>query len=72
MGPRVLRNRALVTLMAGHFSNDLLVSVLPVLYPSFKSQFGLDNTQLGLITLAYAVSSSTASGTASVPTDSLA
>jgi FSR family fosmidomycin resistance protein-like MFS transporter len=44
--------------MAGHFSNDLLVGVLPVLYPSFKSQFGLDNTQLGLITLAYAVASS--------------
>jgi FSR family fosmidomycin resistance protein-like MFS transporter len=44
--------------MAGHFSNDLLVGVLPVLYPSFKSQFGLDNTQLGLITLAYAIASS--------------
>jgi FSR family fosmidomycin resistance protein-like MFS transporter len=44
--------------MSGHFSNDLLVGVLPVLYPAFKSQFGLDNTQLGLITLAYAIASS--------------
>ncbi len=44
--------------MSGHFSNDLLVGVLPVLYPIFKDKFGLDNAQLGLITLAYSIASS--------------
>ena len=53
-----IKNRALVTLMAGHFSNDLLVGVLPILYPSFKDEFGLNNSQLGLVTLGYAIASS--------------
>lgn len=44
--------------MSGHFSNDLLVGVLPVLYPIFKRDFGLDNAQLGLVTLAYSIASS--------------
>jgi MFS transporter, FSR family, fosmidomycin resistance protein len=53
-----IKNRALVTLMAGHFSNDLLVGVLPILYPSFKAEFGMSNSQLGLVTLGYAIASS--------------
>ena len=44
--------------MSGHFFNDILVGVLPVLFPSFKNEFGLSNAQLGLIALAYAVASS--------------
>jgi FSR family fosmidomycin resistance protein-like MFS transporter len=56
--PQILKNRALVIFMSGHFSNDLLVGVLPVLYPIFKDQFGLDNAQLGLVTLAYSIASS--------------
>jgi FSR family fosmidomycin resistance protein-like MFS transporter len=54
----VLRNKSLLVLMSGHFFNDILVGVLPVLFPSFKSEFGLSNAELGLIALAYAVSSS--------------
>jgi len=55
---QILKNRALVIFMSGHFSNDLLVGVLPVLYPIFRDQFGLDNAQLGLVTLAYSIASS--------------
>lgn len=55
---KVLRNKSLFVLMSGHFFNDILVGVLPVLFPSFKDEFGLSNAQLGLIALAYAVSSS--------------
>ncbi|MCC6705538.1 MAG: MFS transporter [Thermomicrobiales bacterium] len=54
----MLRNKSLIVLMSGHFFNDILVGVLPVLFPSFKSEFGLSNAELGLIALAYAVSSS--------------
>lgn len=57
--PQVLRNRALSTLMLGHFSNDLFAGVLPVLYPAFKDEFHLTNAEVGLVTLAY-------SGTASI------
>ena len=58
MRERLRGNRALTTLMSGHFTNDLFVGVLPVLYPTFKAQFGLDNARIGLITLAYALTSS--------------
>ena len=54
----MLRNKSLIVLMSGHFFNDILVGVLPVLFPAFKSEFGLSNAQLGLIALAYAVASS--------------
>jgi FSR family fosmidomycin resistance protein-like MFS transporter len=54
----ILKNRALVIFMSGHFSNDLLVGVLPVLFPIFKREFGLDNAQLGLVTLGYSIASS--------------
>lgn len=58
MSPHILKNRALVIFMSGHFSNDLLVGVLPVLFPIFKREFGLDNAQLGLVTLGYSIASS--------------
>lgn len=55
----VLRDRALLTLMAGHFTNDMFAGVLPILYPIAKESFGLSNSAIGLLTLAYA-------GTASI------
>jgi MFS transporter, FSR family, fosmidomycin resistance protein len=57
--PQAFRNRALSTLMLGHFSNDLFAGVLPVLYPAFKDEFHVSNAEVGLVTLAY-------SGTASI------
>ena len=50
---RVLRNPALLTLMLGHFTNDLFAGVLPMLYPLMKDRFTLDNATIGLATLAY-------------------
>lgn len=55
---RVLANGALLTLMLGHFTNDMYGGVLPVLYPSAKDRFNLDNAQIGLVTLAYTGASS--------------
>jgi FSR family fosmidomycin resistance protein-like MFS transporter len=49
----VLRNRALSTLMLGHFSNDLFAGVLPMLYPAMKGKFDVSNGEIGLATLAY-------------------
>ena len=39
--------------MLGHFSNDMLGGVLPILFPVMKLQFGLTNAQMGLVTLAF-------------------
>src|SRR4051812_646664 len=44
--------------MLGHFANDMLGGVLPVLFPSMKLQYGLSNAQLGLVTLAFTATSS--------------
>jgi FSR family fosmidomycin resistance protein-like MFS transporter len=55
---RLLANGALLTLMFGHFTNDMYGGILPVLYPSAKDRFGLENAQLGLVTLAYTGASS--------------
>ena len=44
--------------MLGHFSNDMLGGVLPVLFPIMKLQYGLTNAQLGLVTLAFTATSS--------------
>ena len=52
------RNRALFLLMLGHFSNDMLGGVLPVLFPVMKLHYGLTNAQLGLVTLAFTTTSS--------------
>jgi FSR family fosmidomycin resistance protein-like MFS transporter len=47
------RNRALVTLMLGHFTVDSYVGLLPVLYPLLIGRFHLDLGTVGLVTLAY-------------------
>jgi FSR family fosmidomycin resistance protein-like MFS transporter len=44
--------------MLGHFSNDMLGGVLPLLFPVMKVQFALTNAQLGLVTLAFTAASS--------------
>jgi FSR family fosmidomycin resistance protein-like MFS transporter len=44
--------------MLGHFFNDMLGGVLPVLFPTMKLQYGLTNAQLGLVTLAFTATSS--------------
>ena len=48
-----LRNRAIVVLMLGHFTNDMYGGVLAILYPLMKLRFGLSNAEIGLVTLCY-------------------
>ena len=43
----------LLTLMLGHFTNDLIGGVLPILVPRAKAEFSLSNAEVGLIVLAY-------------------
>lgn len=50
---RVLRNRPLLTLMFGHFTVDMYVGLLPVLYPLLTARFSLDLKTVGLVSLAY-------------------
>ena len=54
----ILANGALVTLMLGHFTNDMFGGVLPMLYPEAKDRFGIGNAEVGLVTLAYTGASS--------------
>lgn len=49
----VLRNRPLLTLMFGHFTVDMYVGLLPVLYPLLRDRFSLDLKTVGLVSLAY-------------------
>jgi FSR family fosmidomycin resistance protein-like MFS transporter len=51
-------SRALLVLMLGHFANDLLSGILPVLFPVMKIEFRVTNAELGLITLVFTASSS--------------
>ena len=55
---RVLGNRALVTLMLGHFTNDAFGGVLTILLPNVKDRFDLSNGAIGLVVLAYTAASS--------------
>ena len=48
----------LLTLMLGHFTNDILGGVLTVVLPRAKDAFDISNAQVGLITLAYTGASS--------------
>jgi FSR family fosmidomycin resistance protein-like MFS transporter len=57
-GETVLHNRALLTLMLGHFTNDLFGGVLTLLLPVMKTRFNLDNAAIGLVALAYASTAS--------------
>ena len=50
---RVLRNRALATLMLGHFTVDMYVGVIPMLYPLFRDKFDLSLETVGYVSLAY-------------------
>lgn len=48
-----LRNRALLALMLGHFTNDMLAGVLSMMLPVMKDRFDLSLAALGLAPLAY-------------------
>ncbi|WP_375460839.1 MFS transporter [uncultured Enterovirga sp.] len=48
----------LVALSVAHLLNDLLQSMIPATYPLIKETYALDFTQVGLITLAFQVTSS--------------
>ena len=48
----------LAGLSAAHLLNDVLQSMIPAIYPLLKETYGLDFVQIGLITLAFQVTSS--------------
>jgi MFS transporter, FSR family, fosmidomycin resistance protein len=54
----VVRNRALLTFMMGHFTVDMFGGLMPVLYPLMAAEFELSNRSVGMIALAYTASSS--------------
>jgi FSR family fosmidomycin resistance protein-like MFS transporter len=51
-----LVNRALLTLMAGHFTVDLLGGVLTVTYPLLRDRFSLDLAAIGLVATLFTAS----------------
>jgi FSR family fosmidomycin resistance protein-like MFS transporter len=48
----------LLALSGAHLLNDLIASMIPAMYPLFKEAYRLDFTQIGLISLAFHVTSS--------------
>jgi FSR family fosmidomycin resistance protein-like MFS transporter len=48
----------LVALSAAHLLNDVIQSLIPAVYPLMKETYRLDFAQIGLITLAFQVTSS--------------
>lgn len=48
----------LVALSVAHLLNDLIQSLIPALYPLIKEAYALDFSRIGLITLAFQVTSS--------------
>ena len=48
----------LVALSGAHLLNDLIASMIPAMYPLLKEAYRLDFTQIGLISLAFYVTSS--------------
>ena len=48
----------LLALSGAHLLNDLIQSMIPAMYPLLKEAYRLDFTQVGLITLAFQVTSS--------------
>ena len=48
----------LVAISYAHFSNDLLQSLLPAIYPNLKLSLGLTFAQIGFVTLAYQITAS--------------
>ena len=53
-----LLNRALLTLMAGHFTVDLYAGLLPVLYPLLRDRYALDLRETGLIATIFTAAAS--------------
>lgn len=49
----VLRNRALTTLMLGHFTVDMYVGVIPMLYPLLRDRYDLNLESVAYVSLAY-------------------
>jgi FSR family fosmidomycin resistance protein-like MFS transporter len=50
--------RILAAISLGHLLNDMVQSLIPAMYPIFKSSFHLDFGQIGLITLTYQITAS--------------
>ena len=59
----------LVSLSFCHFLNDLIQSLIPALYPLLKTEFSLDFTQIGIITLAFQLTASLLQPTVGFYTD---
>jgi MFS transporter, FSR family, fosmidomycin resistance protein len=60
-GRRVAQGAAFSIIMAlsfSHFLNDMMQSLVPALYPMWKSEYGLSFAQIGLISLVTQVTSS--------------
>lgn len=55
---QLMRNRALLTFMLGHFTVDLYAGVLPVLYPLMALEFSLTKEAVGIVALAFTATSS--------------
>lgn len=51
--PSLLRNRALWTVMSGHFAVDHFSGLLPALYPLLVATQGLTISQIGLVAAVY-------------------
>jgi FSR family fosmidomycin resistance protein-like MFS transporter len=50
--------RVLMALSVAHLLNDTLQSLIPALYPILKDSFGLNFTQIGIITFTYQLTAS--------------
>jgi FSR family fosmidomycin resistance protein-like MFS transporter len=60
-GRRIAQGTAFSVIMAlsfSHFLNDMMQSLVPALYPMWKSEYGLSFAQIGLISLVTQVTSS--------------
>jgi FSR family fosmidomycin resistance protein-like MFS transporter len=58
---RIAQGAAFSIIMAlsfSHFLNDMMQSLVPALYPMWKSAYGLSFAQIGLISLVTQVTSS--------------
>jgi FSR family fosmidomycin resistance protein-like MFS transporter len=58
---RIAQGTAFSVIMAlsfSHFLNDMMQSLVPALYPMWKSEYGLSFAQIGLISLVTQVTSS--------------
>jgi FSR family fosmidomycin resistance protein-like MFS transporter len=56
--PPAIAYRVLAAISFSHFLNDTIQSLMIAIYPLFKSDFNLNFTQIGLITLSFQLSAS--------------